>query len=53
MKTKLKNFIADVQMPNLTDTHRGNSDPKHGILNGHGVPIKRSINTLGLKKSKI
>jgi len=31
MKTKLKNFIADVQMPNVTDTHWVNSEqnPEH------------------------
>jgi len=41
MKTKLENFVADVQMPNLADTHWVNSDPKHGTLNGHDVPIAR------------
>ena len=46
MKTKLKNFIADVQMQNATDTHRVNLDPKHGILNGHDVSIARSINII-------
>lgn len=50
MKTKLKNFIAHVQMPNLTDINIVNSDPKHGILNGHDVSIAPSINILDLKR---
>jgi len=50
IKTKFKIFIAHVQMPNLTDIHLVNSDPKHGILNGHDVSIAPSINILGLKK---
>jgi hypothetical protein len=50
MKTKLKIFIAHVQIPNLTDIHWVNSNLKHGILNGHDVSIAPSINIPGLKK---
>ena len=51
MKTELENFIADVHMQNLTDTHPVNSDPKHGRLRGHDASTARSINLLKTKRN--
>jgi hypothetical protein len=46
MNVELENFGTHVQ------THRVNSDPKHGRLKGHDFPTARSINILRVKNTK-